>query len=209
MKRPAGQQGFTLVELLVAATIMALILSALGSLFVSTNRAYRANDEVSERQQSADAAAQLLSYEIGLAGYRGSTPSNVQNSTFAATERTLSITKGASATTSDAITVRYYEDRFNSSPVKTMVTFNAAKDGNNIFNLYRHNHAETAKQPAIQFIQNLKVLSYIRKDGSEGASATQATLSGLRLELTFTDGLKKQVVIGIDNPQANPELPTL
>lgn len=47
MNRRSQQYGFTLVELLVAGTIMVLLLSALGGLFASTTKAYRANDKVS------------------------------------------------------------------------------------------------------------------------------------------------------------------
>ena len=44
MRRHTSQHGFTLVELLVASAVMGIILGALGSLFATTNRAYRAND---------------------------------------------------------------------------------------------------------------------------------------------------------------------
>jgi len=211
MKRRASAYGFTLVELLVAAAIMALILSALGGLFVSTSRAYRANDEVSERQQSADAAAQLLSYEVGLAGYRGSTKSDVETREFKGS--TLTITKGAS----DKLIVRHFEDRYVESE-EFIITFEVAKDRDGFFNLYHRqqeqdkieaNQDSSSKQPAIQHVQNLKVLKYIDKRGDEVPSIAPEDLAALKLELTFTDGLKKQVVVGINNPQNDPNLPNL
>lgn len=196
------QSGFTIVELLVAGTIMVLILSALGSLFTSTNKAYRTNDELSEQQQSMDAAGQLLEYEIGLAGYRGS-DNTFSSNTF--TGNTLEVVKGGAPETSDKITVQYYEDRFGKALTK--VTFEADKtDG--IYNLYR---TSGNKQPAVQNVKNLKVLKYIRKDGTEGSTATADTLAALKIELTFIyDGeeIKKQVVIGLRNPQTLI-LPTL
>lgn len=212
---------------------MVLILSALGGLFVNTNRAYRKNEEVSDRQQSADAAAQLLSYEVGLAGYRGSTEAALLR-TFSGS--TLSVTKGASATDSDTIVVRYYEDRFSNIGEQLIITFDAIPVGGSS-NLYRKEQKQStigsavSKTPAIHNVKNLKVIGYILNGGKEypkdptvvhswiqpytlSSSITPSTLVAIKLELTFTDGLKKRVVIGIDNPQQippsqNPFLPVL
>lgn len=210
MKR-ARRAGFTLVELLVAGTIMLLILGALGNLFISSSRAYRVNDRVSDRQQLAEAATQLLTYEIGLAGYRGSDQSASARKFETAVllglvpvpESTLIITKGASATDPDTVTVRYYEDRFVSSTAKRTVAFTTAKDSDNAYNLYRTQDGD--KKPAILGIKNLKVVKYIKKDGTETTtSVTKETLAALKLELTFTDEIKQQVVIGINNQQLDP-----
>lgn len=227
MRQRAGQLGFTLVELLVASVIMVMILSALGSLFVSTSRAYRVNDEVSALQQNADAAGQLLSYEIGLAGYRGSDNSgnNFNARTFSTPilfgttsvpATTLKI-ENTPSTSPDKITVSYYEDRFTStstSPKKASTQF-SVDTGNR--NLDRHVSGETNAQPAIENVYNLKVLRYIRKDGKECNTVTPATpttpsdLAGLRLELTFNKGLRKQVIVSLANPQTSSalDLPTL
>ena len=221
------QSGFTIVELLVASVIMVVILGALGSLFVSTNRAYRVNDKVSTLQQSADAAGELLSYEIGLAGYRGSDNSskNFDSRTFTTSVLFGTVTVPATtlkientpSTSPNKIAVSYYEDRFQSTgspanPTKTAVQFSI--DANN---LYRQQSGGSAKQPAIEGVYNLKVLRYIRKDGKECNTVTPSTpavpsnLAGLKLELTFTDNLKKQVVIPLSNPQTSSaaDLPTL
>lgn len=216
MKKSSRQYGFTLVELLVAGTIMVLLLSALGSLFMSTTRAYRANDKVSERQQSVDAAGQLLSYEIGLAGYRGSTDAagtrKFETSVVGVLpvpESTLRIEQNTPTVGTDRITVRYYEDRFESAPIKKVVSFEASKDNRNTDNLkIRIDSGDF--QPAIQDVKSVKVLKYIKKDGSEVASITQpADLVALRLEFIFTDGFKKQIIVGLRNLQNIPVLPTL
>lgn len=211
MTRSGNQRGFTLVELLVAAALMVLLLSALGGLFISASRAYRTNDEMSDRQQGANVAAQLLSYEIGLAGYKGSdaAASGREFKSAGVEESTLEIVRGTSATASDTVTVRYYEDRLGGDPVKVAVTFSAARDSRGLFNLYRHNHVDTNRQPAVQQVRTLKVASYIERDGRESRAATKETLAALRLELTFTDGQTKQVVVGLDNPQQQPVLPNL
>lgn len=216
MRRPFQQYGFTLVELLVAGTIMVLILSALGSLFASTTKAYRANDKVSERQQSVDAAGQLLEYEIGLAGYKGSTDAAGARKFETAVlgvvpvpESTLRIEKNSPAIGTDRVTVRYYEDRFENTPVKKVVSFEVGEDDRNTYNLKIRVDSGNF-QPAIQDVKSLKVLKYIKKDGGEVTSVSQPDdLAALRLELTFTDALKKQVIIGLNNPQNVPVLPPL
>lgn len=219
--------GFTLVELLVASVIMVTILGALGSLFLSTSKAYRVNDKVSTLQQSADAAGQLLSYEIGLAGYKGSTDAASSNSRKFVTltlvpTSTLTIIKGASATESDTITVRYFEDRFTDTVEQLVITLNAVPSGSNR-NLYRRQekqkdidvlpYNQPDRQPAVEDVYNLKVLRYIKKDGSEVTSLTNATdLAALRLEFTLVidqETTKQQVVVDLKNLQNVPVLPTL
>lgn len=219
--------GFTLVELLVASVIMVTILGALGSLFLSTSKAYRVNDKVSTLQQSADAAGQLLSYEIGLAGYKGSTDAASSNSRKFVTltlvpTSTLTIIKGASATESDTITVRYFEDRFTDTVEQLVITLDAVPSGTNR-NLYRRyekqkdidlpDYTQPNRQPAVENIYNLKVLKYIKNDGSEVTSLADAKdLTGLRLEFTLViddKTTKQQVVVGLKNPQNAPFLPPL
>lgn len=170
MKVRSRQSGFTIVELLVASVIMVIILGALGGLFLSTSKAYRANDKVSALQQNADAAGQLLSYEVELAGYRGS-----DNSTNGFSSRTFStpilfgaasipattlrITANAALATPDNIAVSYYEDRFTSTsanPTRTSVQFSVDTRNNN---LDRHASGETNAQPAVEDVTNLKTSS--------------------------------------------------
>ncbi len=226
-KERLGQSGFTLLELLIASVIMVTILGALSGLFVSSSKAYRVNDKASTLQQSADAAGELLSYEIGLAGYKGST--NAAGSRKFTTlglvpTSTLTIVKGSSATASDTITVRYFEDRFISTvePEQLVITLNAVPSGTDR-NLYRRYETQKAidtppytqpdRRSAVEDVYNLKVLKYVKKNGSEVTSLTNPDdLVALRLEFTLMiDGktTKQQVVVGLKNPQQIPVLPTL
>lgn len=227
MKRRTGQLGFTLVELLLASAIMAVILGALGNLFAGTTRAYRVNEEATNLQQTADAAGQLLMYEVGLAGYRGS-DNNISTRTFttpvllglvSVPASTLKIETGASTSVPDKVFVSYYEDRNYSSsttynPTKLGTEFSVDTSAHSL-NRYASNDPE--KRAVIQDVYNLKVLRYVRKNGREcntvtpSTATTPADLAALRLELTFTDGLKEQVVIALPNPQTSTSshLPTL
>ena len=164
-----------------------------------------------------------------MAGYRGSTDT--------ATSRTIKtsilfVTVTVPATTlkiqvattgSDKVTVSYYEDRFDTATTPLAVQFSA--DASNQ-TLYRYKAGDAAKQPVAEDVRSFKVLRYIRKDGKEcnsvtpnvfttagepGTLTTSGNLAGLRLELTFSANVKKQIVIPLANTQTSSatDLPTL
>ncbi len=65
------QQGFTLVELMVAMTIGLLLLGGVITVLSSSHQTYRVNDALSRLQENARYAFQLLSRDIRMAGYLG------------------------------------------------------------------------------------------------------------------------------------------
>lgn len=199
--------GFTIVELLIAAAIFTLVLGALTSLFVNTNRAYQVNERVTERQQDAEAAFQLLTYEISLAGYRGSCRDDYENNAFSGDGRTLIVNKG----TSDMITVRYFEDRsFAGSddcddPLRVVeeqhVTFGVNTADNT---LYRQ--VGTGDELAlVSNIVRLEVVHYIRRSGERVAAepgvAIPEDIGALNIQITFADESVWRFPIGLNNPQ--------
>ena len=64
------QTGFTLVELLVAMAIAGIVLAALVSLFVSTNKIFTVESKITDIQQGVRGAMQLMSKDIRMAGMR-------------------------------------------------------------------------------------------------------------------------------------------
>ena len=190
-----SQRGFTIVELLVAAAIFLVVLTSLGALFVSSSNAYRANERVSERQQEAEAAFQLLSYELGLAGYQGTLASQPLSGI------PLVITKAASSSSSDSVEVRYYEDRFVTGERRVRFGVDQANDV-----LYRKEDTGD-EQVIVSNIANLKVVQYIRRNGlkldATPGTAVPEDLAGLNMEVTFTDGSLWRFPVGLSNaPQA-------
>lgn len=173
-KRP--ESGFTLTELLIAGTIMAVLLAALGGLFVSSTRAYNANAAASVTQQTIEIASQLLRQELTLAGYRG-IDSGSQNRLI---PLPVSVSYG-SAKQSDTVTVRYYEDRHLATAELRTVSYSARDD-----NLRRNTHTGAGAQPAVEGVQLLKVLEH--------------TPQHLRLRLTFSNGLSRELIIPLRNP---------
>ena len=68
------QAGFTLVEVMVAAVIIALAIGAALTLAAQGRRAHRTAEARARLEESARAALDLLAYEVRLAGYLGSLP---------------------------------------------------------------------------------------------------------------------------------------
>lgn len=65
----SGQHGFSLVELMVAATIGLMLTLAIASLFVVNKRTFRTQDDASRLQESSRAAFDILGYHIRQAGF--------------------------------------------------------------------------------------------------------------------------------------------
>jgi type IV pilus assembly protein PilW len=64
-----GDNGFTLLELVVATAISMVILGAIAGTFMTQTKFYNAQEQVNEMQQNARAAMDLLTRDIKLAGY--------------------------------------------------------------------------------------------------------------------------------------------
>jgi prepilin-type N-terminal cleavage/methylation domain-containing protein len=68
-KRSLRCQGFTLVELLVVLAIVSVIMTAIYSVFIHSNRVYLSQEEVVAAQQEARSALDILGREIRMAGF--------------------------------------------------------------------------------------------------------------------------------------------
>ena len=115
--------GFSLIEVLIALALTVVVLYATSTIFASSNRLYASQSTVADESQAFAAGLAQMSYELGLAGYRGTDLSSetVDSRDFGGNP-SLAITKGSAT---DSITVSYYEDRWTNStePVLKQVTF--------------------------------------------------------------------------------------
>ena len=68
------ESGFTLLEVLIAMSIATLLIGSMYSVFTSSQRSFRVQEQIAEAQQNARAAIQLMTRDIIMAGY--STNSN-------------------------------------------------------------------------------------------------------------------------------------
>jgi prepilin-type N-terminal cleavage/methylation domain-containing protein len=69
IKSKKNNKGFSLVELLVAVAISACVLTAICSLYVSSDKVYTAQNQIAQAQQDARAGLDILGREIRMAGF--------------------------------------------------------------------------------------------------------------------------------------------
>jgi len=71
-RRPYGKQnGFSMVELMVAITIGLIILAAVSTIFVSSKSTYNTQDNLARLQENARFAMQFIMRDLRMAGYYG------------------------------------------------------------------------------------------------------------------------------------------
>lgn len=63
-----GSKGFTLVEVLIAMAIAGIVMGAIYSIFISSNRSYRTQDNVADAQQRARVGIDFIARDLRLAG---------------------------------------------------------------------------------------------------------------------------------------------
>ncbi len=65
------QQGFTLVELMVALTIGLVVLAAVGTVYLSSRQSFRLVDSMSRMQENARLAIETMARDVRMVGYVG------------------------------------------------------------------------------------------------------------------------------------------
>ena len=67
--RSQNNKGFTLVEILVALALSAVVLGAIYSVYVAQQKVYVVQEEVAKMQQNLRAALLMMSGELRMAGF--------------------------------------------------------------------------------------------------------------------------------------------
>ena len=65
----SGEEGFTMVELLVSILVSMIVLAAISAAFILQNKSYAKQEQVVNVQENARAALQLMTKELLMAGY--------------------------------------------------------------------------------------------------------------------------------------------
>jgi hypothetical protein len=168
----------TLVELLVAAALAALLLTLLGAAIATGGRAAGRMGEAGAEAQRRALAWALLRGEVELAG-RG----------LADGTAGLRIDLDPAAAGGDRIGVRYRAAAYRAEPVAVDAWFFAAQDGGGRPNLYRLPD-EGVRQPWLVGVTGLHLLGGRRADGAPLARAqlvAGAAPAALHVEIRFED----------------------
>ena len=73
------QKGFTVVELLVAMAISAIVITAIYSTYLSQNKSYAIQEEVAAMQQNCRVAMEMITRDVRMAGYFGCKGDTITN----------------------------------------------------------------------------------------------------------------------------------
>lgn len=71
MRRPSPQRGASLVEIMIALLLGLLLAAAIFQVYLGTKQSYRLQDALARRQETLRYAAQTLTRDLRMAGYRG------------------------------------------------------------------------------------------------------------------------------------------
>lgn len=178
-------RGFTIIELLIAATIFLVILTALGSLFVSSNRASNTNRDLAESSAQTRSAIQAIQYDVSMAGYRGVDASAGDRSVSQPVTITVE-TDDDGAPSIRELTVRYFEDRYVAGgPTLTTVRYEVTSDGD----LLRQVNGGDAT-PIATFVESLRLLNYRRtgEDVRAPGDEMPEDLTGFDFQLVYLQG---------------------
>jgi type II secretory pathway pseudopilin PulG len=199
-----SRSGFTVIEVLLAAGIMAGLLGVLGAVFLTSTRGYRTTSEVSDLQQRAEVATRLLTYELSLAGYRG-VQLGYESVSIPDPRLTIFL---ASEGESDAVRVVYNEDRYVGGRVLRAVRyFVNGLPGTGEESLYREvaeDGGSAVASPALVGVRWLKALQFRLEDGSTSAITENTTLApagavAILFRVTLTNGYDSDFWLGFHN----------
>jgi type II secretory pathway component PulJ len=191
------QQGTSLPEMLVSCALLSLLLLLATGMHAEARKVSALAEEVALRGQIVELAGELLRYHLGLAGHGG-----LSATASAPTGPALELARGSAAGGSDALTVRYVEERWYLEPEERVLTFDVKRDSNGLWNLYQRDEGAT-RQPAVQHVEDLRVAGFLAPDGALLPRDAPLPLDAvaLELELGFSWGDRRRVMVSFPGPR--------
>lgn len=205
------EQGFSLIEVMVAMAVGIILLGAVGYLFIGSRTLNRTQNETSRMQENARFALDTMGRTIRQAGARrttGITNNDIINQDYSLITSAINLTQGANGNASDSISVSYYTQNANevdcngnAIATETLVTFVFTVDTTN-FQLTCSNGAAAAV-PIVDGVENMKVTvgvdtstppdgsvdSYVTPNNVPARSAAltpwQSSIAAVRVGLLF------------------------
>jgi len=203
-----ARDGLTLIELLIAAAIFVILLTGLAGLLASSLRAYRVNEQVSERVQDVEAAVRVLRSDVELAGYRGVDEDLIDDETRSfGGQPTIVIT--TSDTGPDTLEVRYFEDRLFGAADRCggvcRVRYEIRdQDGTSVLFRIEGDGVTEDQEGILRDMDSLKVLGFLNRSGASipmVSGAYVGTLSAINVELVLSDQSEWVFPIAVPNVQ--------
>ena len=170
VRRPGG---FTLVEVLIALALSAMLAVGVARLLAGGRGAARATSARSDATLSLELGADLLTREVRRAGY---VPYPPQTGVTLDSSGALELWLRPQRPTGDRLAIRYVDDRLSGGPIARDLSFEADVDGRGIHQLYRAS-AAGSRQPLVEGVGALIVSGWVDAGGLHARSAlTPGTL---------------------------------
>lgn len=190
--------GVTLLETLLACTLLTVLLVAAMAVNVEAGKTLRLNEDVAARSQIVELASELLRYHLGLAGHEGLGVAGDDGLAGPA----LTLARGVSPGGSDAVNVRYLEERWYRQPELRALHFDVKRDSNGRWNLYQREEGAT-RQPAVKSVTGMRVTGFVAADGAllppEAPLPLEA--AAIELELRFAWDETRLLTVGLPGVQ--------
>lgn len=191
-------QGFTLLEVLLAAALAAAVALAAAHLLAASRASETTTVRASDRARALDLAAGLLAGELRLAGHVPYPPPD--GAGLDRDRPTLELTLEAGRH-GDELGVRYVDDRVRGAPLVRDLIFDAAVDSRGTAQLYRAAGSGT-RQPLVQGITAVRVVGWV---DAAGAHPRGGLVSGplrpwmLLLEIASEDATTRRLAAPLPN----------
>src|SRR4030043_1002371 len=190
MKR-LNRKGVTLIELLVAMVICAMVVAGIYQVFIAQSKAYTVQDQVVEVQQSVRSTMEMLLRDLRMAGYDSD---NLLS--------TITITSPLANLSNNSITVNYeYYDKALAQYQKHTVAYWRDGGSTSLIRQLTVNDVATPQETLLENVENLN-FTYGVDVNEDGA---------LDSGITFEPGMKVVVVrvtLTARPVQINPETNT-
>jgi type IV pilus assembly protein PilW len=149
LKSEAGwnRKGVTLVELMVALVISAIVIAGLYRVFIMQTKSYVVQDQVMEVQQNTRTAMETLLRDLRMTGFDDDNPSSL-----------ITIATPITAFSDNSITVNYeYYDRYSLSYKKHTVAYR--RDAGTVFR--RRTVDDGTPEPEEALLENVDSLTFV------------------------------------------------
>lgn len=115
------EKGFTIIEILMALIIFAMVIAGMYRVFISQSRAYTIQDRVVETQQSIRSAMEVLLNDLRMTGFDNDHPNSKITITTAIIPGTNQITVNYEFDNTTQYSIRYWRDA-NSQTLRRQLT---------------------------------------------------------------------------------------
>jgi type IV pilus assembly protein PilW len=168
-RRTAGgvqERGFTLVEILVAMSVMTIVTGAIYGVFFSSNRSYRTQERVVDAQQKVRMGIDFMMRDIRMAGYdpKGNATDAVEGG-------------GAGIKSATATQIRFASDMDMDGTIeeanRERVTYTYDADTNEVLQILYEGTGSESEQTLMDDVSALS-FGYLDKDGNTVAVPVDA-----------------------------------